>query len=183
MCRKSDRILKATHRLAHTLKVPKFDEIPHQMKALFILATIILFHTRTEAQLCGGGTFTFSFYSLNGTFVKEIQYDFYEVHRDSLKSAIAQKGGKGSILLHYYGSAFAINTIDDIVIAGHKTGKIRANELNKMSGKVAGSKLEVKTRELNDRPILLRIISAGKTQYFISSFFGGCYGSMNILLN
>ncbi|MFA6150195.1 MAG: hypothetical protein WC716_02665 [Chitinophagaceae bacterium] len=153
------------------------------MKALFMLITVFLFHFQAEAQVCGEGIFTFSFYSLNGTFVKDIHYDFFEVQEDSLNAARARAGGKGSILLRFSGRSFTLNSIDDIVIPEHKTGNTRTDERNKMSGKVKGSKLEVNTQELNHSPILLRITSDGRTQHFIGSFFGGCHGKMNIFLN
>ncbi|HTN17107.1 MAG TPA: hypothetical protein VL092_05470 [Chitinophagaceae bacterium] len=154
------------------------------MKILFLFFfALLLENPVANAQACGGGVYVFTFYSVNGTHSDDIRYDFYEVDTDSLKARLTQPDQPGTIKLDYFGQHFTINSIDGIVINAHKSGKVRKNQLNKMSGSVHNGRLQVVTRELFSVPHLLRVTTGGKELYYIGNFFGGCYGSLNILLN
>ncbi|MBL7712077.1 MAG: hypothetical protein JNL13_06425 [Chitinophagaceae bacterium] len=154
------------------------------MKTVLIFLSLLLLHSRSaEAQACGTGMYFFTFYSVNGTQIADIRYDFYEVHPDSLAARLREASPNGKIALTYFGQYFTINSINDIVISAHQSGKTRADKFNKMSGSVRKGKLQVVTRELFSVPHLLRITAEDQQLYYIGNFFGGCHGSLNILLN
>lgn len=157
-----------------------------------IILLLLLFQVLTEAtaQLCGGGILTFNIYTLNGSSIKEFEYEIFPVAKQSLENYF-QTMREQKVDVDYRlmpnmretGIIITENTASEIIDTKNDTlnnALIKLLERKRIGygalpskGKMKNS-LQFQTLELGVFPVVLKITAKGKTVYIVGNYFGGC---------
>ena len=140
-----------------------------KVTALLILL-ILQISTKVIAQVCGGGILNFKIYTLNGSNLKDFDYEIFPISKEFAKKLNYQDN---------WGSGEIMNGITDSMI--DRSNEILNNNLKKYlelskinsKGKIK-SFINFKTFETVYFPIILKITQNKKTIYIIGNYFGGC---------
>ena len=147
---------------------------------LLSLITNAILHSPVQAQLCGGGTFTFEIYTLNGKGIENINYEILPVNFDSLKDASQQLHfdlHRGEILSDFY--------VKKSVDASKEKELERqlAFRENKQKGTFKDGIVNFLTLETAHHPCLLHLYSNTKDVYILANLVGGCNRKTAVLWN
>lgn len=149
---------------------------------IFVLSmlTNVLLHSPVQAQLCGGGTFTFEIYTLNGKESGNINYEILPVNMDSIKKVFQQPRFdlyRGEMINAIYVNK-AVGTAEE-----RELEKALAFRDNKRTGSVKDGVLEFKTTEVVSHPCILHLSSNKKDVYILANIVGGCNRTTAVLWN
>lgn len=154
----------------------------------------------TYSQVCGGGYNTFRVYVPNGSNAVNLRYQLYAVMpldtRDDYKSTAKYLYKVFLPDDHPFLSRFWIRTVEvkesvaERFLANYKADKFRplpADEeyfrQNKYAASI-GAHIRFMTRELYDRPLLLKVFADNYNPvYLLGDHFGGCTRVQTIILD
>ena len=144
------------------------------MKKLLILFLLLSAKIPVQAQACGGGTFTFEFYVINGEKPQDIFFEVLPVIIGS-EEKFSQDVYNGLQV----DSGEAVKMIDPA--GGPTLDKNLSLRNNLKNGEMKNGILKFGTYETAYHPCLLKITS-GKTQmYILANLTGGCNRTASIL--
>ena len=153
-------------------------------KHVFILFISIItnafLHSPVQAQLCGGGIFTFEFYSLSGNVLENINYEILPVNMDSVKNVshlLRLDLTKGEII-----NAGYVKNLED-TLGNTKLERELAFRDNKKKGAVKDGIINFKTLEGVYYPCILHLSSNKKDIYILANLVGGCNRTTAVIWN
>jgi hypothetical protein len=144
------------------------------------LITNAFLHSPVQAQLCGGGTITFTIYTLNGSELENINYELLPVNMDSIKNDSHPPYfdlNRGEIV-----SAFYVKKTVDASKEKELDRQLAFRE-NKKKGAVNNGVVHFKTLETAHHPCILHLYSNKKDVYILANLIGGCNRKTGVLWN
>lgn len=149
---------------------------------ILVISVIASFseNTPAKAQVCGGGVFTFEFYTLNGEKIKNINYEIFPVNKENvynIDSNLVYDLYRGTIINSEY--------VDRLInpAAEAALDKVLAIRGNKKKGVVKYGTIKFNTTELGYFACLLKLSSNKKDVYIVANLTGGCNRTTTILWN
>lgn len=172
------------------------------MKKLFLLISIVLgLGISAFGQVCGGGIQTFRIFVRNGLYAENLRYQLYTVMPlGSKDDHEATAKYLKSTFFPYREPVFSTFWIEDVevspetaekFIAKHKPENFRRDppeeayfKRNKYTDSIKDGEFEFWSRELYDRPLLLKIFADNyRPVYLLGSHFGGCSRRHRVILD
>ena len=153
----------------------------------YLILLIIFTTSISYSQRCGGGTFIFEFYTLNGEKQENLYYEILNFDSDSLKTH-----NKNDKINQATYASFVRDYENGIIINSNMVNEIdEKNEdlvksLNKRKvdkkGVIDSGVMKFKTVETYNKPYVLKITNSKITFYILANIFGGCNRTTKVLL-
>ena len=172
------------------------------MKKHFLLISIVLgLGISAFGQVCGGGIQTFSIFVRNGLQAENLRYQLYTVmplgskddHEATAKYLTSTFFPyREPVLSTFWIKDVEVNPeIAEKFIAKHKPENFRRDppedayfQRNKYADSIKDGEFEFWSRELYDRPLLLKIFADNyRPVYLLGSHFGGCSRKHRVILD
>lgn len=152
---------------------------------LKIIALLIFVTSVSYSQRCGGGTFLFEFYILNGQKQEQLQYEIFEFDLSKVDN------GNDKIREETYASF--VRDYENGIIINYKIGDEIGDKSDKLvnfltkkkvnkKGNIDNGVLQFKTIETYNKPYILKISNSKITFFIVANIFGGCNRTTKIIL-
>lgn len=140
------------------------------LRFIIVITFLLQFHTKSIAQVCGGGTVKFNIYTLNGKAVKNFDYEIFPASEELTKKFNYKDNWDcGEIM-----NGIADSMIDrNNEALNNKLKKWLALSKISSKGKIKSS-INFKSFETVFFPMILKISQHNKSVYILGNYFGGC---------
>jgi hypothetical protein len=140
------------------------------LRFIIVITFLLQIHTKSIAQVCGGGTVKFNIYTLNGKAVKSFDYEIFPASEELTKKFNYKDN---------WGCGEIINGIADSMIdrndeaLNNKLKELLALSKITSKGKIKCS-INFKSFETVYFPMIFKITKHNKSVYILGNYFGGC---------
>jgi len=147
------------------------------LRFIIFIPLLLQIHTKSIAQVCGGGIVKFNIYTLNGNAVKDFDYEIFPAS-DELTKKFNYKDNWGCGEIMYGITDSMIDRNNEAL--NNKLKKWLALSKISSKGKIKSS-INFKTFETVYFPMILKITQHNKSIYILGNYFGGCNRQVSLI--
>lgn len=135
-----------------------------------------------QAQYCGGGEFAIKIYSLNGTEVKNLQYEIFVANQERVDELLKVNPNYADTAPNlYWGEELPLEYVPECIAQQKFEEDESLEQLRNWAGEVPPSKGKIKngvllflTNETYPEEHILRIFTDEQELYIYANLLGGC---------